>query len=62
MSKIEAKIDFFQNVLKLEASNFPEMFIGSLSTTFVKTVSRFLHIDGSQIKKKLQFHIKKITS
>ena len=26
-------------------------FDGSLSTTFVKTVWRFLHIDGSQIKK-----------
>ena len=42
---------FIQKVLKIDASNFPEMFIGSLSTTFIKTVWRFLHIDGSQIKK-----------
>ena len=35
----------------MEALNFTEMFDGSLSTTFVKTVWRFLHIDGSQIEK-----------
>ena len=35
----------------MQASNFPEMFTGPLSTTFVKTVWQFSHIDGSQIKK-----------
>ena len=35
----------------MQASNFPEMFTGPLSTTFDKTVCRFSHIDGSQIKK-----------
>ena len=45
------KNDFSQKVFEIHASNFPEMFIGSLSTTFVKTVWWFLHIDASQIKK-----------
>jgi len=35
----------------MQASNFPEIFTGPLSTTFDKTVCRFSHIDGSQIKK-----------
>ena len=41
--------DSSRKVFKLEASNLTEMFDGS--TTFVKTVWRFFHIDGSQIKK-----------
>ena len=51
LQSIYVKNDFSQKVIKIDASNFPEMFIGSLSTTFVKTVRHFLHIDGSQIKK-----------
>ena len=42
---------FYRKRFKIHASNFAEMFIGPLSTTFVKTVWRFSHIDGSQIKK-----------
>ena len=51
LQSICVKNDFSQKVFMIEASNFPEMFTGSLSTTFVKTVWRFSHIDGSQIKK-----------
>ena len=50
-SQYALKMIFREKVFKLEASNFTEMFDGSLSTTFAKTVWRFLHIDGSQIKK-----------
>ena len=51
LQSICVKNDFSRKVFKIDASNFPEMFIRWFSTTFVKTVWWFLHIDGSQIKK-----------
>ena len=45
-------MEFFQKVFKLDASNFPEMFIGSFSTTFVKTVWRFFELTEVNMQKK----------
>ena len=51
LQSIHAKNAISRKIFKIEASNFPDMFTGPLSVSFVKTVWRFSHIDGSQIKK-----------
>ena len=48
---------FSREILKIQASNFTQMLIGPLSTTYVKTVWRFFDLTAVNMRKKCFKHL-----